>query len=501
MATPQYLVRAVGSGGQLDINVLSPDDNVGYAFGTDSDAVFYLRSTTLSADEELTGVIVGTSDHQATAANSLIISNTTNDGDIQMLVSDDPGNSKEFLLADGSEADLVLGHGMATATIKTASGDLTLSPGGSLSINAATGGAIRLNDTQADVDVIWESDAADNMFHLDASRGNIGLGGTAGLASTVRVYTNDTANNGGAATFLDGGNSQTNAITGNQDTNYGWDFKAYQVTGDSGTRTVVDAATVHIPGPPTAGSNAAVTNPWAFWVDSGNARFDGNVDLNSTGTLLNVGAAGNYWTATTLAHINSHTGVQGLFIHNNSSNDAAGTAAHLELKVSATNGNATGDPRVRFIIHGGSSWAMGPDNSESDRFAIANSTDLGSSADAVRITTSEEITFQNSTGSDYDYVCGGCGKSSLETFDCCGEVEWHDDVLAVRESRLSPEGFQHMAKLGILEIDGPDTTSPGWVGINYQKAQNFTWSGMWQNRLRMDSQYEELNKRLEAIGA
>tara|TARA_R110000824_G_C15019432_1_gene658213 strand:+ start:161 stop:595 length:435 start_codon:yes stop_codon:yes gene_type:complete len=144
---------------------------------------------------------------------------------------------------------------------------------------------------------------------------------------------------------------------------------------------------------------------------------------------------------------------------------------------------------------------MGPDNSEASRFAIANDTDLGGSADAVRISTAEEITFQNSTGSDYDYVCGGCGKSSLETFDCCGKVEWHDDVLAVRESRLSPEGFQHMAKLGILEIDGPDTTSPGWVGINYQKAQNFTWSGMWQNRLRMDSQYEELNKRLEAIGA
>jgi len=113
--TPQYLVRAVGSGGQLDINVLSPDDNVGYAFGTDSDAVFYLRSTTLSADEELTGVIVGTSDHQATAANSLIISNITDDGDIQMLVNDG-GNSKEFLFADGSEAILHLGHGMASTS-------------------------------------------------------------------------------------------------------------------------------------------------------------------------------------------------------------------------------------------------------------------------------------------------------------------------------------------------------------------------------------------------
>ena len=115
MATPQYIVRAVGSGGQLDINVLSPDDNVGYAFGTDSDAVFYLRSTTLSADEQLTGVIVGTSDHQATAANSLIISNITDDGDIQMLVNDG-GNSKEFLFANGSEAILHLGHGMASTS-------------------------------------------------------------------------------------------------------------------------------------------------------------------------------------------------------------------------------------------------------------------------------------------------------------------------------------------------------------------------------------------------
>ena len=136
MATPQYTVRAVGSGGQLDINVLSPDDNVGYAFGTDSDAVFYLRSTTLSADEELTGVIVGTSDHQATAANSLIISNITDDGDIQMLVNDG-GNSLEFLLANGDTADLQLGHGMATATVKTASGVLTLAPAGNIVASSA----------------------------------------------------------------------------------------------------------------------------------------------------------------------------------------------------------------------------------------------------------------------------------------------------------------------------------------------------------------------------
>jgi hypothetical protein len=91
-----------------------------------------------SANDEIGGLIVGTSVHQGTAANSLVLSNITTDGDIQMLVSDDPGNSKEFLFADGSAANLVLGHGMATATVKTASGDLTLSPGGSLRVAVDT---------------------------------------------------------------------------------------------------------------------------------------------------------------------------------------------------------------------------------------------------------------------------------------------------------------------------------------------------------------------------
>ena len=134
--TPQYLVRAVGSGGQLDINVLSPDDNVGYAFGTDSDAVFYLSSALIEAADETTGLHAGTSVKQETAANSLIISNITDDGDIQMLVNDG-GNSKEFLFANGDTADLVLGHGMATATVKTASGALTLAPGGNIVASSA----------------------------------------------------------------------------------------------------------------------------------------------------------------------------------------------------------------------------------------------------------------------------------------------------------------------------------------------------------------------------
>ena len=140
------------------------------------------------------------------------------------------------------------------------------------------------------------------------------------------------------------------------------------------------------------------------------------------------------------------------------------------------------------------------DNSESDRFAISTNNFLGSD-DVLRFTQAGELSLTVAhSESYYDYVCDSCGRAEIETFECCGTVAWHDDVLALRESQLSPAGVQHMAKLGIYEIDGPDDSDPGWMGINYQKAQHYTWAGMWQNRQRMDSQYDELSKRLEAIG-
>ena len=220
----------------------------------------------------------------------------------------------------------------------------------------------------------------------------------------------------------------------------------------------------------------------------------------SGGSITNVGAAGNDWTANSLAVVGSTTGVQAVYIHNTSANDAAGTAAYLELKVSAANGNLTGDPKVGFIIHGGSSWAVGSDNSESDRFVIANDTNLGSDThDALRISTGEVMTVKETIVTGYDYWCDGCGEVGLTMFDCCGTVAWHDDTAALSLMSLSEEGLQHMAKIGVMEVD--DSQEHRWVGINMQPAINFTWGALRQNRQRMDSQYDELNKRLEAIGA
>lgn len=76
-------------------------------FGADSDIVALLRSTTLTANTVLTGVLEGTPVTPAIAANSFILSNITNDGDILMAASDG-GNSIGFLFFDASTPDLYL---------------------------------------------------------------------------------------------------------------------------------------------------------------------------------------------------------------------------------------------------------------------------------------------------------------------------------------------------------------------------------------------------------
>jgi len=87
-------------------------DDESLKLGTDNDIVLLHRSTALSADDELDSVIVGTSDHPGVAANSLIISNITTDGDIMFAVSDG-GNSIGLLKLNGSD-NVVEIHGNLT---------------------------------------------------------------------------------------------------------------------------------------------------------------------------------------------------------------------------------------------------------------------------------------------------------------------------------------------------------------------------------------------------
>src|SRR3990167_9431674 len=88
-------------------------DDILLRMGSDGDVALVLKSAVLAADEEITNVIIGTSDHQGAAANSWILSNITADGDILGLVNNG-GNSLEWLRVDASAKDISLGFGLGS---------------------------------------------------------------------------------------------------------------------------------------------------------------------------------------------------------------------------------------------------------------------------------------------------------------------------------------------------------------------------------------------------
>ena len=83
------------------------DDDKLLLFGNTSDIAMLLRSASLNANTTLSGVVEGTPITPAIPANSLIISNITDDGDIVLMVSRG-GNSETFLYIDASADDLYL---------------------------------------------------------------------------------------------------------------------------------------------------------------------------------------------------------------------------------------------------------------------------------------------------------------------------------------------------------------------------------------------------------
>lgn len=102
---------------------LAFNDNVLLTFGTDKDSVIVHNSAGLASDEELAGVIVGTSIFDtAIPANSMIISNITADGDIVFFIQTG-GNSIEVMRIEGSTRSMLLPRRNAPATPAIAFGD------------------------------------------------------------------------------------------------------------------------------------------------------------------------------------------------------------------------------------------------------------------------------------------------------------------------------------------------------------------------------------------
>jgi len=110
-------------------------DNKVAAIGTTSDGVLYLRTAVLNANTALTGVLIGTPVTPALAANSLIISNATADGDILLAVNDG-GHSQGLIHLDGSSQTLNFPLGATFGGLVTANAEIVN--------QAASGAAVNL---------------------------------------------------------------------------------------------------------------------------------------------------------------------------------------------------------------------------------------------------------------------------------------------------------------------------------------------------------------------
>lgn len=83
-----------------------------------------------------------------------------------------------------------------------------------------------------------------------------------------------------------------------------------------GASTITDAATFYVAGPPIAGTNATITNPYSLWVNSGNVRLGGlgtgAVQSGSTGILtsgtLSVANGGTNASSASITAFNNITG-------------------------------------------------------------------------------------------------------------------------------------------------------------------------------------------------
>jgi hypothetical protein len=291
-------------------------DNIIMGIGSDSDAAIVLSSAIIAADAEVTNVIEGTSDHLATTANSLIISNVTNDGDILFLVSDG-GNSKGLLHLDGANGRVVIHGGdllMSGAQkiyFYDVGGEYMSSDGSTLTITGATALTPTVGATA------WA--AATHTHAGSSTAGQVaatdltGTAASATVASTVVVI--DTTD---ASAFVALFDSATGSLAAKTDGGLTYDASSGMLTATGLTGPLTGnasgtAATV------TGGTQAAITS-------AANLATVGTITSGTwQGTTVAVNQGGTGATAlTNLITLGTHT-----------------TGAYAATVANATNGGTT----------------------------------------------------------------------------------------------------------------------------------------------------------------
>lgn len=147
-----------------------PDSGI-FKLGTDGDIAVVLRATTLNANTALTGVLVGTPVTPAVAANSMILSNVTADGDL-LLATQTGGNSQAAMFVDAS-AGTTYFYGAGTQTLSTTASTVTVATSKTLAVTTAdllTVGGTIVPQAEVLVSFVVDPHASKVVYNLFVAR-------------------------------------------------------------------------------------------------------------------------------------------------------------------------------------------------------------------------------------------------------------------------------------------------------------------------------------------
>jgi len=253
-----------------------------------------------------------------------------------------------------------------------------------------------------------------------------------------------------------------------------------------GGATLSDTACLYIDNDATEGQGN-----YAIWVNAGNTRLDGDVDLNGTADLLNVGAAGNDWTTNEIVVSGSYAGTTQTVMSRNTENGNAASHARLAL---STGGASGGDPYIIFDIAGTQAVALGLDNTTSDNFTISDNGTLGTNDRLRLVTTTGVLSVDGDGGGSDDPV------SLFDDYDDVAELRRYQ--LAIPGSPITiaerDENRQRLVEMGVGEWAVQESGPDRWM-MRVQPLTRLLAGGIYQNRERMVS-IEERLAALEAKG-
>lgn len=217
--------------------------------------------------------------------------------------------------------------------------------------------------------------------------------------------------------------------------------------------------------------------------------------LSGKNIFLAIAGSDAVTVSNTLLHIsgsNAGGNVQ-LRVSNTENTNAASNSRLLVF----AGGASGGDPYLEFQISGAETLTMGLDNSNSDNFAMSDGS-LGGSDRLRLVVTTGVLSVDGDGGGADDPV------SLFDDYDDVMELQRYThstldipDMFISREQRLANR--QRMVEMGVAEWAEQHGDGPDRLMIRVQPMTKLMAGGIYQNRVRMDAYYEDLDRRLQAL--